>query len=214
MDGEPVQPSDCLWTRRGKRAFDVLVSLLLLVLLSPVLLLTAVAVKLTSRGPLFFSQIRAGLRGREFLAYKFRSMRAGRTHDPKEIVPLSHPDITLVGRVIRRLKIDEMPQLIHVLAGQMSLIGPRPTIPEQVARYDDFRRRRLLVRPGITGLAQVHGNTAIDWDERIRYDVWYVAHCTFTLDLWILWRTALTIVLGEKRFARPFDESFARVKPS
>ena len=94
-----------------------------------------------------------------------------RTPDPKELVPLSHPEITPVGRLVRRLKIDELPQLVNVLKGEMSLVGPRPTLPDQVAAYDDFRRQRLLVRPGITGLAQVNSNASVPWDERILFDV-------------------------------------------
>ena len=209
MDIPRVKSSRTLWARGGKRAFDVVGSLLGLLLLSPLLLVAALAIKLTGRGPIGFSQIRSGRDGREFRLYKFRTMKADRTPDPKELVPLTHPDVTVVGRVLRRLKIDEMPQLFNVLIGQMSLIGPRPTLPDQVARYDDFKRQRLEVRPGITGLAQVHGSAAIDWDERIRYDVYYVHHCRAAIDLWILWRTVPTILLGEQRFACRFDDSFA-----
>ena len=116
-------------------------------------------------------------------------MRGGRTPDPKELVPLDHPEITSAGRLLRRLKIDELPQLINVLKGEMSLVGPRPTLPDQVAAYDDFRRQRLLARPGITGLAQVNGNATVPWDERILSDIAYVRLCSFTMDLGILLRT-------------------------
>jgi len=178
------------------------------------MLLTVLAVKLTSRGPLLFSQIRVGKDGQEFRLYKFRSMRGGRTPDPLEIVPLSHPEITAVGRVIRRLKIDEWPQLVSVVTGTMSLLGPRPTLPDQVARYDEVQRRRLLVRPGLTGLAQVNGNTLIDWDERIRYDVYYVQHVGMGMDFGILCRTAAVLIMGDQRYARPFSDSpFAPPSP-
>lgn len=190
-----------------KRFGDVLVSFLLIVLLSPIWLAAALAIKLTSPGPVLFSQPRGGRGGVPFLSYKFRTMTAGHRHDPKEIVPLSHPNITPVGRWLRRLKIDELPQLWNVLKGDMSLVGPRPTIMEQVLAYDEFQRRRLEVRPGITGLAQVNGNAEISWDERIKYDVYYVDHMSLALDLSILAKTLLIVVMGEARFVRPFEKS-------
>ena len=214
MDETLFEPSRTLWARGGKRAFDLVVALIALVPGIPLLAVAALAIKLTSRGPVFFSQVRAGRDGEPFRPVKLRTMIAARTPDPAEIVRRDHPDVTGVGRFLRRCKIDELPQLIHVLSGRMSLVGPRPTLPDQVARYDDFKRRRLIVRPGITGLAQVHGNTALDWDERIRYDVHYVGHCRFWLDIRILGRTVLTILFGEERFARPFSETFARPDPS
>ena len=151
--------------------------MLLLILLSPLALVTALLVKLTSRGPILFVQERTGLSGHPFALLKFRTMRADRIPDPAEIVPLDHTDVTRVGRFLRRFKIDEMPQLIQVLTGHMSLVGPRPTLPDQTDAYDDFRRQRLLVRPGITGLAQIHGNTALSWDQRILFDIAYVRRC-------------------------------------
>lgn len=176
----------------------------LLLLLSPVLLLAAFFVKLTSRGPLFFAQKRVGRNGVIFQVRKFRTMRADRRPDPKELVPLDHPDITPVGRLLRRLKIDELPQIAHVLTGEMSLVGPRPTLPDQVEAYDDFRRQRLLARPGITGLAQVNGNTSVPWDERILFDIAYVRRYSLAMDLGVLLRTVLALILGEARTTRPF----------
>lgn len=190
-----------------KRTFDVVVSLGLILALTPVWLGAAVLIKLTSPGPILFRQERGGRGGRPFPSYKFRTMRADHRHDPEEIVPLTHQAVTPAGRFLRRFKIDELPQLLNVLKGDMSLVGPRPTIMEQVLTYDEFRRRRLEVRPGITGLAQVNGNANIPWDERIRYDVHYVDHVSFLLDLSILARTLAVIVLGEARFSRPFDQS-------
>ncbi|GJM26517.1 MAG: hypothetical protein DHS20C16_29320 [Phycisphaerae bacterium] len=204
--------SKSLWLRFGKRTFDLFVSAILILLLSPLMLLTACAVKVTSRGPLLFRQERTGLRGKRFYPAKFRSMRTDHEHDTKEIVPLSHSGITPVGRFIRRFKIDELPQLFCVLAGEMSLIGPRPTIPEQTDKYNEFERRRLLVRPGATGLAQVNSPASQSWEERIKYDVYYVQHVNFWLDAKILLKTALVIVIGEERFTRPFDETpYAKV---
>ena len=190
-----------------KRLIDVLVSAGLIVLLAPVWICAALAVKLGSPGPILFRQTRGGWHGRPFESYKFRTMRADHVHDPREIVPLSHPAVTGIGRVLRRLKVDELPQLFNVLKGDMSLVGPRPTLMDQVAAYDDYKRQRLLVRPGLTGLAQVNGNAQISWDERIHYDVYYVRHFTPGMDLYILLKTVLVVVLGEDRFSRPFAES-------
>ncbi|UCC32149.1 MAG: sugar transferase [Phycisphaerales bacterium] len=204
---EPPTISKTLWARGGKRVFDMFAAALLLILLSPLLLAAGLLVKLTSRGPLFFIQERAGRGGAVFRVVKFRTMRGGRTPDPKELVPLDHPDITRIGWLLRRLNIDELPQLTHVLSGDMSLVGPRPTLPDQVAAYDDFRRQRLLVRPGITGLAQVNGSTAIPWDERILFDIAYVRRCSLRMDLGILLRTKWVLLAGEGRYARPFKDS-------
>lgn len=196
--------SNTLWARVMKRAFDVAAAVTLLLVLSPLLIVVGVLVKLTSRGPLLFTQCRAGKDGDIFRVTKFRTMRGGRKPDPKELVPLDHPEITPVGRVLRRFKIDELPQLLQVLSGHMSLVGPRPTLPDQVAAYDAFRRQRVLVKPGITGLAQVYGHSMMPWDERILYDIAYVRACCFTLDVAILLRTLLVVPLGERRMSRPF----------
>lgn len=204
MDGDAPNTSCTLWARGGKRGFDLLATLALSIALSPVLLGAALLVKLTSRGPVFFVQERAGMHGAVFRLLKFRTMLGGRRPDAKELVPLSHPDITPVGRLLRRFKVDELPQLVNVLAGEMSLVGPRPTLPDQVAAYDDFRRQRILVRPGITGLAQVNTNATVPWDERILFDIAYVRRCSLVMDLGILLRTFLVIVAGERRTTRPF----------
>ncbi len=195
------------WYAPIKRLIDVVLSLIGLILLAPVLLIAAVLIKLTSPGPILFTQTRAGRYGRPFKVYKFRTMRGGRAPDPKELVPLDHPEITTVGRWLRRLKIDELPQILNVLRGDMSLIGPRPTLMDQVEKYGEFERRRLLVRPGCTGLAQIHGGTAISWPERIVWDVCYVENLSPALDLQILLRTPVVILLGEERFARILPQS-------
>jgi len=199
--------SDTLWARGGKRLFDAMAAVLLLVVLSPVLVGLSVLVKLTSSGPVFFRQDRGGLGGRTLRPFKFRTMRGDRTPDPKELVPLTHGDITAVGRFLRRSKLDELPQLLNVVLGEMSLVGPRPTLPDQVAAYDTFRRQRLLVRPGITGLAQVYSSSLDTWEERILYDIAYVRRCSFALDCRIVARTFLTVLLGEHRTRHRFTES-------
>lgn len=207
MKVESPLVSNTLWARGGKRVFDVVAGSVLLVLLSPVFLLAGLLVKLTSRGALFFVQERTGKDEALFRVVKFRTMRGDRKPDPKELVPLDHPEITRVGRFLRRSKIDELPQLVLVLTGEMSLVGPRPTLPDQVAAYDDFRRRRLLLRPGITGLAQTLGNALTGWDQRILFDIAYVRRCSFAMDLGILLRTVWIIVAGETRTAQPFDRT-------
>ncbi len=200
-------PLPGLWSRHVKRWADVLFSVVLIVVLSPALLLAALGAFLSDRGAIFFTQDRGGLGGRPFKLIKFRTMRAGRTPDPKELVPLDHPEITAWGRILRRTKMDELPQLLNVLRGDMSIVGPRPTLLDQIARYDEYRRQRLLVRPGCTGLAQVNGSTTLSWDERIKYDVYYVHHMSPWLDLRILAKTLAVIAFGERRFARPIDRS-------
>ena len=206
------EPSRTLWARGGKRAFDLVAASVLLILLSPLLLFVGLIIRLTSRGAVFFRQERGGLCGASFRTYKFRTMSADRRPDPKELVPLHHADITPFGRFLRRTKLDELPQLINVIRGDMSLVGPRPTLPDQIAVYDDFRRQRLLMRPGITGLAQVYSSAMDSWEERILYDIAYVRRCSFVLDARILLRTVLTVVLGEHRTRRTFSETkFANV---
>jgi len=190
-----------------KRCFDIVFSLVMILLTSPIMLLTAVLIKLTSRGPVFFVQPRGGRLCRPFPLVKFRTMYATHVHDPREVIPLNHQGITPLGRALRRAKIDELPQFFNILVGHMSLIGPRPTIMDQVERYDAFQRRRQDVRPGITGLAQVNSTALMDWDERIRYDVYYVDHLGPALDLLILLKTIPVLLLGEERFARPFEQS-------
>jgi putative colanic acid biosynthesis UDP-glucose lipid carrier transferase len=208
MKPDQTHASQRLWAKYIKRPVDAVAAGLLIILTSPVLALAAVLVKCTSRGPVFFTQPRAGRFGRPFPIYKFRTMTVHHEHDPTETITLAHPGITPVGRVLRRTKIDELPQIFSVLLGTMSLIGPRPGLVSQAEAYNTTQQRRLLMRPGCTGLAQVNcENTGADWTERILYDVYYVKHCSFWLDLSILVKTPLVILLGEKRFARPFEDT-------
>lgn len=180
-----------------KRALDLVLGVLLLALLSAPLLVIGLLIRLTSRGPVFYRQVRVGLRGRLFRVYKFRTMCEGAEHLGLglDVVP-GDERITRVGHVLRRTSLDELPQLLNVFLGEMSIVGPRPTVPIQVERYDAFQRRRLEVRPGITGWAQVNGRNSLSWDERIRLDVWYIDHWSLRLDLLILWRT-LGVVLAK-----------------
>ena len=172
-----------------RRLTDVVVALTIGVLTLPLALLVAAAVRLSMGSPVLFRQQRSGHRGREFTIVKFRTMRAPRYEGESDL-----GRDTPVGRLLRGLSLDEIPQLWNVLRGDMSLIGPRPTLPEQVRCYDQRQRGRLTVRPGITGWAQVNGRNSISWPERITLDLWYIEHRSVWLDLRILWRTVLNVI--------------------
>jgi lipopolysaccharide/colanic/teichoic acid biosynthesis glycosyltransferase len=168
-----------------------------LVLGSPLLALAALAVKLTSRGPALYRQTRVGKGGADFELLKLRTMVVGaETQGAGVAVNRGDPRITPAGRVLRRLSLDELPQLWNVVRGDMSVIGPRPTLRYQVDRYSPRQMRRLEVKPGITGWAQVHGRAALPWEERIELDVWYVEHRSAMLDLKILARTPFALFGG------------------
>ena len=194
----------------SKRLFDVIGAGLLLGLSTPFSLLVAGLILAESGPPVLFRQERSGLRGRPFEVLKFRTLHAG-AHDVGD--PLSR--VTRVGRLLRRWGLDELPQLWNVLRGEMSLVGPRPTLPEQTARYELFERRRLDVRPGLTGWAQIHGRNALSWPERIRLDVWYVEHASLRLDLYILLRTPGTLFRGEGVYGKGGrNEDFLEAGPA
>jgi exopolysaccharide biosynthesis polyprenyl glycosylphosphotransferase len=194
--------------RLVKGTVDAVGSLALLILLSPLLLVAALAVAASSPGPVFFRQVRIGRDGRPFAMYKFRSMVAAAPHRGPEscaqndhgqgvLFKLRHdPRITRVGRYLRRYSVDEMPQLLNVLKGQMSLVGPRPPLPEEVARYEQDVHRRLLVKPGLTGLWQVSGRSDLDWNETVRLDLYYVENWSVALDVEILWKTLSALLRG------------------
>jgi lipopolysaccharide/colanic/teichoic acid biosynthesis glycosyltransferase len=169
----------------------------LLLLTSPLLLASVVAVRLESRGPAFYKQRRVGRHGEPFELWKLRTMVPGAEAMGAGIYVLQgDPRITRVGRLLRRFSLDELPNLLNVLWGDMAIVGPRPTIQEQVDRYTDRQRRRLEVKPGITGWAQVNGRTTLPWPERIELDVWYVEQRSFLLDLRILVKTARMLLTG------------------
>jgi lipopolysaccharide/colanic/teichoic acid biosynthesis glycosyltransferase len=179
------------------RSADVAIAALALAISSPLFAAAALAIRLESRGPILYRQRRVGRGGREFELYKFRTMVPG--SDPVgigEAVTESDPRVTRAGRILRRLSLDELPNLFNVLRGEMAIVGPRPTIPAQVALYTPRQRRRLEVRPGLTGWAQVSGRAALPWDERIELDVWYVDHRSPALDLRILVRTGALLLGG------------------
>ena len=179
------------------RAADVAVAGLGLALAGPFLAAAALAIKLDDGGPVLFRQTRVGKDGKDFELVKLRSMSVGAEHlGAGFAVDQGDARITRVGRALRRLSVDELPQLWNVLRGDMSVIGPRPTLRYQVDRYTDRQRRRLEVRPGLTGLAQVNGRATLAWDDRIELDVWYVDNRSPLVDLKILLRTPLALFGG------------------
>jgi lipopolysaccharide/colanic/teichoic acid biosynthesis glycosyltransferase len=180
-----------------RRAFDVACSALGLALASPLLGAAAAAIKLDDGGPVFYRQRRVGLGGSEFELVKLRTMVVGAEQvGAGYAVNEGDARITRAGRLLRRLSLDEVPQLWNVLRGDMAVIGPRPTLAYQVERYTPRQRRRLEVKPGITGWAQIHGRARLPWEERIELDVWYVEHRSPWLDLKILLRTPLALFAG------------------
>jgi lipopolysaccharide/colanic/teichoic acid biosynthesis glycosyltransferase len=189
LSGRRARPGDDSALRR---AVDLAVAVPALVVLTPVIAVIAVLVRLRMGRPVLFRQQRSGKHGEEFAIVKFRTMRAERF--PGE------PDADrtpALGHRLRRTSLDELPQLWNVVRGDMSLIGPRPTLPEQVARYGEHERRRLAIRPGLTGWAQVNGRNAISWPERIELDIWYIEHRSLALDARIVARTLRRLVRPE-----------------
>jgi lipopolysaccharide/colanic/teichoic acid biosynthesis glycosyltransferase len=175
-----------------KRVIDVTVAATLLLLSSPAVLALAILIRARMGSPVFFRQVRIGLHDRPFRIWKFRTMTE---HADAQGKPLPDGDrLTSLGRVLRSTSLDELPQLWNVLRGEMSLIGPRPLLPQYLPRYSMAQRRRHDVQPGITGWAQVNGRNALSWEQRFELDVWYVDHRSLWLDLRILWMTVDRVV--------------------
>lgn len=213
-----VTPPNTIYVRWGKRCIDIALSLVALVLLAPLHLLLAVVVKLTSPGPAIFCQKAVGKGGRLFDFYKFRSMYSGSQTDVhrqviRQVVqrgePVTHdsegrpvfkitsdPRVTPVGRILRKYSVDELPQLYNVLRGDMSLVGPRPPLPYEAELYDDFQRQRLLVPPGMTGLAQVKARHRASFEEMVHYDLEYIRRQSLLLDLKLMFWTIPALLKG------------------
>jgi lipopolysaccharide/colanic/teichoic acid biosynthesis glycosyltransferase len=180
-----------------RRAIDIAVSGTVLLVSAPLVALAMLAIRLESPGPAIYRQRRVGLKGREFDVLKLRTMVQGAEHIGAGLaVNENDARITRVGALLRRTSLDELPNLLNVLRGEMSLIGPRPTLPHQVAAYDERQRGRLAIRPGITGWAQVNGRAALPWSERIELDLYYIEHRSWRLDLEILKRTPAMVLGG------------------
>lgn len=178
-----------------KRFFDIIVSSVALILLSPLIGLIALAIKLEDGGPVFYIQNRVGKDGKIFRCYKFRSMMVNAEKIGLGLeTARDDPRITRVGKILREWRLDEIPQCFNVLKGDMSVVGPRATIPSQVARYTPYQRRRLEMKPGMAGWAFVNGNNAIPWEKRIELDIWYIDHWSLWLDFVILLK-AVGVVL-------------------
>jgi len=185
---------------RFKSLLDRLASALCIVLLSPLLIAIVVLIRITSPGPIFFRQERVGKDLALFELYKFRTMTVDTNRQISQ-TNLTDPDVTAMGKWLRRFKLDELPQLVNVLAGHMSFVGPRPCLPFLIDLLDDIGKRRFLVKPGLTGLAQVNGNIYIDVKKRVELDVQYVESVSLYKDFSIILKTVLVVVLGEHRFA-------------
>ncbi len=195
------------WQLFFKRMFDIVVAALFIILLFPVFLIVSIGVKMTSRGPIFFRQTRCGLNGRKFTLYKFRSMYVGSEVRKKELKRQNEmngpvfkmkrdPRVTRFGRFMRRFSIDEYPQIFNVLKGDMSLVGPRPPLSDEVEMYETWQRRRLSMKPGLTCIWQVSGRNKVDFDQWMEMDLWYIDHFSLWLDFKILVRTIFVVLTG------------------
>lgn len=184
-----------------KRFCEVILSLLALIILSPILVITALAVKLDSPGPVIFKQDRLGKDGKVFKIYKFRSMCQGAEHTGSGVYSgADDMRVTKVGKIIRATSIDELPQLVNILKGDMSFVGPRPPLtyhPWDISEYTEEQLHMFDVRPGITGWAQVHGRKDVEWHKRIELNCWYVDHVSLWLDLKILFTTVVKVLKNE-----------------
>ena len=196
------------------RALDLLVAGVALALAAPLLALCALAIKLDSRGPVLYRQRRVGRDGVPFDLFKLRTMVVGAESSGAGLY-IEHRDarITRVGWLLRRFSLDELPNLINVVRGEMAIVGPRPTVQQQVDRYTPHQLRRLEVKPGITGWAQVNGRTSLSWPERIELDIWYVDHRSLALDLRILARTVRMLVTGDGLYSSDLEQGWGDPPP-
>ena len=178
-----------------KRLFDIILALIGLVLLFPIFMAVTILLYFANRGKPFFVQIRPGKKVKSFKIIKFKTMNDRKNENGQLLSDAER--LTNVGRFVRKTSLDEIPQLINVLKGDMSLIGPRPLLPEYLHLYSDFQNRRHEVKPGITGWAQVNGRNAISWDKKFEYDVWYVENLSFFLDVKIFFKTIFKVLKSD-----------------
>jgi len=191
---------------------DFILALIALIILLPLLLIVAILIKLDSKGPVFYTQLRPGKNQKVFKVYKFRTMVQGADKYQKVGVEVRKDDnrITSLGRFLRRFKIDELPQLINILKGDMSIVGPRPSLPEYLEQYEKWELDRFLVRPGLTGLAQINGNIYLNRKEKSAYDIRYVKEMSFFLDIKIIIKTVLIVLFGEDKFVNKTDAELSK----
>ncbi len=178
-----------------KEVFDRLLAFILIIILSPIMLIIALAIRLTMGSPVIFKQQRAGYKGRVFILYKFRTM-TNETDENGNLLP-DEKRLTKLGKFLRSTSLDELPQLFNILKGDMSFVGPRPLLVEYLELYDEEQMRRHDVKPGITGWAQINGRNAVSWEEKFKYDVWYVDNRSFWLDVKILFKTFIKVLKKE-----------------
>ena len=188
-------------TLRIKRGIDFIVILIAIIVLLPIYVIVPILIFLEIKENPFFTQDRIGKNGVAFKIFKFKTMKSDKKAEKQFDFSKDNQRITKVGKFLRRTKIDELPQLINVVLGDMSIVGPRPTIEAQVTQYNEYQKKRLLVKPGMTGLAQVKGNIAISWEKRINYDIEYVENISIVNDLKIIIKTVGIVILGEDKFA-------------
>ena len=190
-----------MYRKFGKRVIDTVLSLIVVIVLSPLLLIISLIIKISSPGPILFKQQRLGLHGKEFTIYKFRSMTVGAEHTGSGVYSgKDDPRVTAVGKFIRKTSIDELPQCMNVIKGDMAIVGPRPPLtyhPWPIEQFTAEQFHMFDVRPGITGRAQVHGRKSVEWHERIKMNVWYAQHVSLALDIRILFMTVFKVLRNE-----------------
>ena len=180
-----------------KRVLDIVCSILGIIVLSPILVIVSILIKLESKGPIIFKQLRAGKGSKPFYIYKFRSMKIETPNIATNDFTDSHVYITRIGKIIRKTSIDEIPQLFNILKGDMSIVGPRPLLTQYLPLYSEEQKKRHDVRPGLTGWAQINGRNSITWTEKFKLDVWYVKNRNFLLDLKIIFLTVKKVIIKE-----------------
>jgi len=185
------------WLLLVKRMIDLLLTIPLLILFVPLFLILGIVIKLESEGPVFFRQDRLGFRGKVFRIFKFRTMLNISQKPTSDFLHKNDPRITRSGNVLRKYRLDELPQLINVLKGEMSLVGPRPLLPEFLDSYSKEDRRRMNMPPGMTGWQQVHGSAMNSWEQRITLDLWYIDHWNIFIDFYVMYLTIIVVLKAE-----------------
>lgn len=208
---ESIKIKQTIYSKYFKRSIDFTLSLIALLALSPLLIIVAILIKIGSEGPIFFRQERPGKNQRIFKVYKFRTMVKDAVKQQKVGVEVVGSDtrITPFGKFLRRFKIDELAQLINILKGDMSIVGPRPTLPEYIEQYEEWELKRFDVRPGLTGLAQINGNIYLDRQEKSAYDVKYIENISFINDIKIILKTVAIVFLGEDKFV---NKTYSKIR--